>query len=143
MHTPLEFYVTIPQDLFRLGRKTKAKLDYIRTTPPRNMDTERWDIKIYEYNDVEYVDAQSGGLSLFNYRNPNHGNLWWKIPKGTKLPTGLHISLDEGGKKGERHFTVRPLSNMPLNVYLKKLSELETAAKPCFLSKPNTRAICL
>lgn len=140
MHTPLEFYVTLPQDLYRLGRATKAKLNYLRTTPPRDIDTERWDIMIYESNDIKYVDSKSGGISLFNYRNPNQGHLWWKIAKGTKLPTGLHISLDEGGKKGQQHFTVRPLSDMPLTVYISKLLELEKAAKPCFLSKPNTQA---
>src|SRR5258705_1220252 len=31
VHTPLEFYLTLPVDLFRLGRKNRAKLDYIRT----------------------------------------------------------------------------------------------------------------
>jgi hypothetical protein len=136
MHTPLEFYVVLPCDLFRLGRKTIAKMDYIRTTPPRT-EEESWDIRIKENG---LVDAKSGGLSLFNFRNPRFGVLWWKIPKGTKLPPGLHVSLDEGGSPGKRHFTVRPLYDMSLETYLEKLRELEPFAVPCFLGATDEKA---
>ena len=52
---------------FRLGRKTKAKFDYIRTTPPREEEQTR-DVRVYKKNDIDFVDSKSGGLSLFNYR---------------------------------------------------------------------------
>ena len=38
MHTPIEFYIKIPKDLFRAGTPTKPKFDYIRTMPPRTDD---------------------------------------------------------------------------------------------------------
>lgn len=139
MHTPLEFYVKLPEDLFRLGRKTKAKIDYIRTTPPRDIDKETWDVIVYKKNGVTFVDSKSGGLSLFNYRNPGLGNLWWKIPRGTNLPVGLHVSLDKGGKKNQHHFTVRPLYDMPYDAYIDKLVELEKFSQPCFFGVANTK----
>ncbi len=137
MHTPLEFYVKLPEDLFRLGRKTKAKMDYIRTTPPRSEES-KWDLRIFKRDGKDYVDSKSGGLSLFNYRNPSLGSLWWKIPKGTNLPVGLHLSLDKGGVEGKSHFTVRPLYDMPLEQYMEKLRELELSTSPCFLGATNS-----
>ncbi|EHH2535413.1 hypothetical protein P3626_23485 [Vibrio parahaemolyticus] len=138
MHTPIKFYISLPFDLFRLGRKTKAKFDYIRTSPPRDMEAV-WDLKIYNKNGIEFVDCKSGGLSLFNYRNPRFGTLWWKIPQHTKMPNGLHVSLDEGGNKGKHHFTIRPLQDMPLSLYLTKLQQLESSARPCFINSPNSQ----
>ncbi|WKE64630.1 hypothetical protein PVT67_13255 [Gallaecimonas kandeliae] len=139
MHTPVEFYVTLPADLFRSGTKSKAKFDYIRTMPPRT-DDQTWDIRIYDKNGVQFVDARSGGLSLFNYRNPRFGNFWWKLPKGTKVPSGLHISLDDGGRDGKHHFTVRPLMDMALTTFIEKLKALESQAIPSFLSASNEKA---
>lgn len=138
MHTPVKFYVSLPFDLFRLGRQARAKFDYIRTSPPRDLE-HVWDVKIYSKNGVDFVDSRSGGLSLFNYRNPRFGNLWWKLPEKTKMPHGLHVSLDEGGVNGKYHFTVRPLYDMPLDLYLSKLVELESNALPCFLGLPDTK----
>jgi hypothetical protein len=138
VHTPLEFYLKLPQDLYRAGRKNKARLDYIRTMPPRTKD-ETWDMKIFERGGQTFVDSKSGGLSLFNFRNPQFGPFWWKIPKGTPLPADLHISLDDTPRKA--HFTVRPLVDMRLDVFLGKLRELEVMAVPCFLDERNSEAI--
>ncbi|SFD15803.1 hypothetical protein SAMN05660479_03318 [Microbulbifer thermotolerans] len=44
MHTPIEFYVKLPVDLFRGGTPTKHKFDYLRTMPPRN-ETQTYDVK--------------------------------------------------------------------------------------------------
>ncbi|HCE3205294.1 TPA: hypothetical protein NKQ48_004640 [Vibrio parahaemolyticus] len=88
---------------------------------------------------MEFVDCKSGGLFLFNYRNPRFGTLWWKIPQHTKMPNGLHVSLDEGGSKGKHHFTIRPLQDMPLSLYLTKLQQLESSARPCFINSPNSQ----
>ncbi|MCA2492800.1 MULTISPECIES: hypothetical protein, partial [Vibrio] len=62
MYTPIKFYISLPFDLFWLGRNTKAKFDYIRTTPPRDMEAV-WDFKIYNKNGIECVDCKSGRLS--------------------------------------------------------------------------------
>lgn len=136
MHTPIQFYVTLPFDLFRLGRKTKAKFDYIRTTPPRE-EEQTWDVRVYKKNDIDFVDSKSGGLSLFNYRNPKFGTLWWKLPAKSKMPQGLHVSLDDGGSLGKNHFTIRPLYDMSVTLYLDKLNQLDSMAIPCFIGIPN------
>lgn len=137
MHIPLEFYVKVPEELFRLGRKTISKMDYIRTMPPRTEDM-KWDVRIYTKNGNEYVDSKSGGLSLFNYRNPTYGTLWWRIPKGTKLPPGLHVSLDKGGEPGKNHYTIRPIQDMLLSQFLRLLKDMEKNTIPCFLGATNS-----
>lgn len=38
MHTPIQFYLKVPVDLFRSGTPTRHKFDYFRTMPPRNED---------------------------------------------------------------------------------------------------------
>ncbi len=43
MHTPIQFFVRIPQDLFRGGAATKPRFDYLRTTPPCT-EHEVWDV---------------------------------------------------------------------------------------------------
>ncbi len=55
------------------------------------------------------------------------------------MPNGLHVSLDEGGNKGKHHFTIRPLQDMPLSLYLTKLQQLESSARPCFINSPNSQ----
>jgi hypothetical protein len=132
MHTPVDFYVVLPDDLYRLGGRTRAKFDYVRTTPPR-AEAERWDVRLYDLKGVSFVDAQSGGLSLFNFRNAKLGTLWWRIPKGTNVPLGLQVSRDAGADPRKAHFTVRPLHDTPHEEYLQLLRELEALAVPCFL----------
>ncbi|WP_436411182.1 Tse2 family ADP-ribosyltransferase toxin [Vibrio alginolyticus] len=65
--------------------------------------------------------------------------MWWKIPQHTKIPNGLHVSLGEDGGKGKHHFTIRPLQDMPLSLYLTKLQQLESSARPCFINSPNSQ----
>ncbi|WP_445081936.1 Tse2 family ADP-ribosyltransferase toxin [Vibrio alginolyticus] len=65
--------------------------------------------------------------------------MWWKIPQHTKIPNSLHVSLGEDGGKGKHHFTIRPLQDMPLSLYLTKLQQLESSARPCFINSPNSQ----
>lgn len=136
MHTPLEYYIIFPVNLYRAGRKTKAKVDYVRTIPPRD-ETQKSDVRIYKKFGTDYVDSKSGGVSVFNWRNPSLGSLWWKIPRGTELPDGLILSLDAGGTSGKSHYTVRPTFDMTLSDFIDKLSDLEESAVPCFLGASN------
>lgn len=94
-------------------------------------------MRVYKKNDIDFVDSKSGGLSLFNYRNPKFGTLWWKLPAKSKMPQGLHVSLDDGGSLGKNHFTIRPLYGMPVTQYLEKLNQLDSMAIPCFIGVPN------
>jgi hypothetical protein len=89
MHTPIEFYVKLPADLFRGGTPTKHKFDYLRTMPPRNSD-QTYDVKINSTTGL--FDHTTGGLSLFNAPNYRFGPDWWVIPAGTKLPPEFTLS---------------------------------------------------
>ena len=91
MHTPLEFYVKLPADLFRGGTPTKPKFDYLRTLPPKKSD-ETYDVKINLKTGL--IDHKSGGLSLFNTPNYRFGPDWWVVPAGTKLPPEFTLSKD-------------------------------------------------
>ncbi len=58
MHTPVEFYVKLPADIFRGGTPMKHKFDYLRTMPPRKED-QTFDVKIKPENGN--IDHISGG----------------------------------------------------------------------------------
>lgn len=119
-HTPIEFYVILPVDLFRGGTPTKHKFDYIRTMPPRQSD-EVFDIKIDPKTNV--IDHKSGGLSLFNVPNYAFGSHWWIVPAGTQLPYGFTLSKDLTSGKFKGHYTIRAMADMPLSVWKKTLLE--------------------
>lgn len=120
MHTPIEFYVKLPADLFRGGSPTKPRFDYIRTMPPRN-DQQVYDIKIDPVTKV--IDSQSGGLSLFNQPNFAFGSDWWVLAKGTKLPAGFTISKDHTNDKFKGHYTIRSLHNIHIEQWKRVLKE--------------------
>lgn len=127
------YFDTLPTDLYRHGATTSAQLHKPRTMPPRQADQVH-DVKIYKKNGVDYVDATSGGISTFNMPNPRFGNRWWKLPKGTKIPAGLRVSRDAGMNRstGQIHYTVRPLQDMPLSVFINLLQQLSARAVPTF-----------
>jgi len=120
MHTPIEFYVKLPADLFRGGTPTKHKFDYLRTMPPRN-ETQTYDVKINPKNG--FIDHTSGGLSLFNTPNFGFGPDWWVIPAGTKLPPEFTLSKDLTDGKFRGHYTIRALVDMPVTTWKQKLTE--------------------
>jgi hypothetical protein len=120
MHTPVEFYVKLPRDLFRGGTPTKPRFDYLRTMPPRSED-QVYDVKIDPETNI--IDCKSGGLSLFDEPNFNFGPDWWVIPKGTCLPPGFTISKDLTGGKLKGHYTIRSLSNIHVDTWKKILKE--------------------
>ncbi|WHI45964.1 hypothetical protein [Microbulbifer sp. VAAF005] len=86
MHTPIEFYLKTPVELYRAGTPTKSNFDYIRTMPPRTGD-QTYDIKINSETGV--VDHTSGGVSLFDKPKMDFSPDWWVIPPKTELPPGL------------------------------------------------------
>lgn len=123
MHTPIEFYIKMPCDLFRAGTPTKPKFDYIRTSPPRTED-QIYDLKIDP--DTKLIDYKSGGLSLFNKPKLENGGDWWVIPAGTNLPHGFTVTKDitDGVFKG--HYSIRSLESIHIDDWkriLKKWAE--------------------
>ena len=133
-HTVEEFYFDrLPVDLFRHGSTTSPQLHKPRTAPPRQL-SEVHDIQIYQKNGIDWVDCKSGGISLFNKPNLRFGNRWWKLPKGAKIPAFLRVSRDTGVNPitGQIHYTIRPVHDMPLSVFIHHLKELSIAAVPNF-----------
>jgi len=120
MHTPTKFYLKIPTDLYRGGAAKKPKFDYIRTSPPRDED-DRFDIKIDP--DTKKIDHLSGGLSLFNRPNFEHGTNWWVIPAGIDLPPGFTVTKDLTDGKFKGHYSIRALSDIDINDWKKILKE--------------------
>lgn len=120
MHTPIEFYLKIPVDLFRAGTPTKPKFDYLRTMPPRT-DVQVYDVKIDPK--TKKIDSKSGGLSLFNTPNFSFGKNWWFLPKGTPMPPGFTVSKDSTNGKFKGHYSIRSLSDIHIDVWKKTLKQ--------------------
>ena len=66
------------------------------------------------------------GISTFDRPNIFEGSwCYYKIPKGTVLPTGLVIVKDYYNRTfGATHYTVAPAHDMPLHQFKKLLTEL-------------------
>ncbi len=106
--------------------------------PPRTIE-ETFDIELFEKNNCSYVSKDTGGISTFNQQNLRFGKFWWVIPKGTKIPTGLRISQDFNSKPSSKptHYTIRPITDMPLSQYIRLLDELSLSAERLFEVKEN------
>ena len=111
MHTPVEFFLKVPEDLFRRGGATKPRFDYIRLSPPK-VAPEKFDLKVKIVGGKILIDHKSGGLSLFNKPDFRSGSDWWVIPKGSLLPPGFTISKDLTGNKFSGHYSVRSLTDI-------------------------------
>ena len=120
MHTPVEFYLKIPVDLFRGGTPTNPKFDYLRTSPPRTED-QVYDVKIDPKTDK--IKSKSGGLSLFNKPNYSFGQNWWVVPKDTPLPPGFTITKDCTNGKFKGHYSIRSMNDIHVSQWKKVLKE--------------------
>ncbi|MGH1470365.1 MAG: hypothetical protein ACRBCS_04185 [Cellvibrionaceae bacterium] len=120
MHTPIEFYIKIPTDLYRSGTPTKPKFDYIRTSPPRSED-QLFDLKIDPK--TKQICQESGGLSLFNQPKFNNGNDWWVIPMGTNVPQGFTVTKDLTDGVFRGHYSLRSLRSIHIDEWKKILRD--------------------
>ncbi|MFV2015213.1 MAG: hypothetical protein ACC656_07295 [Candidatus Heimdallarchaeota archaeon] len=127
------YFEFLPTDLYRHGSTTNPQMHKPRTMPPRQAGQVH-DLKVYKKSNTEWVDSKSGGMSLFNKPNPRFGNKWWKLPKGTKIPSMFRVSRDRGINKvtGQIHYTIRPIYDMPLNIFILNLKEFSKSAIPDF-----------
>ena len=110
-----------PEDLFRLGNSTDPRLTHIRR--PKDIDT-------VEINGLLVVIANGKGISLATEekisKSPVSG--WvWKISKGTQMPQGLRLINDRPG-----HYSICPISNMPLDEFKGLLSKLALKCQKVF-----------
>lgn len=114
----IEDLFMVPEDLFRLGNATSPRLTNIRR--PKDIDT-------VEVNGITVVISNGKGISLSTKgrldKTPMSG--WvWKISKGTQMPIGLKLLNDRPG-----HYSICPISNMPLDEYIGLLSKLAMKCK--------------
>lgn len=110
-----------PEDLYRLGNATGARLTNIRR--PRDLDT-------MQMNGVTIAISNGKGISLFTKdrieKTPMSG--WvWRISRGTQLPFGLKLINDRHG-----HYSICPISNMPLDEFSGLLSKLALKCQKVF-----------
>lgn len=122
MHTPIEFYLKVPEDLFRKGAPKKPRFDYLRTSPPRQVP-QVYDVKVREVAGRLVIEPKTGGLSLFDSPGRRAGEDWWVIPKGTFLPHGFTISKDLTDGVFRGHFTIQSLKEIDVDVWKKTLGE--------------------
>lgn len=80
------------------------------------------------------MQHDSGGISTFNRPNAKFEVWWYRIPKGTPLPPGLHLSMDHTDGVFKGHYTIRPITNMTLDDFKSKLRILGESAVPAFLT---------
>lgn len=87
------------------------------------------DITITVENGIRWVSCRLSprGISTFDKPNVFKGSSWgyYKIPKGTKLPSGLAIIKDKfNSRMGATHYTLAPAFNMPLTKFKFLLDQL-------------------
>ncbi len=92
------------------------------------------DIKIISKNGVEWVSCKPSprGISTFDKPNIFKGNSWeyYKIPQGTKLPSGLAIVKDKyNSRMNATHYTLAPVCDMPLAQFKSLLDRLAIIVK--------------
>jgi len=110
-----------PEDLYRLGNSTSARLTNVRR--PKDVDTT-------EMNGISMVIANGKGISLSTKDRLDKARMsgWvWKISTGVQMPIGLRLLNDRPG-----HYSVCPISNMPLDEFIGLLSKLALKCQKVF-----------
>ncbi|WP_018274643.1 hypothetical protein WKI13_06280 [Teredinibacter turnerae] len=117
----LEDLYFAPEDLYRLGNSSGPRLTNVRR--PKDVDTT-------EINGITVVIANGKGISLSTKERLDNTAMsdWvWKIGKGVTVPTGLKLLNDRPG-----HYSICPVSNMPLDEFIGLLSKLALKCQKVF-----------
>lgn len=117
----LEDLYFAPEDLYRLGNSSGPRLTNVRR--PKDVDTT-------EINGITVVIANGKGISLSTKERLDNTAMsgWvWKISKGVTVPTGLKLLNDRPG-----HYSICPVSNMPLDEFIGLLSKLALKCQKVF-----------
>jgi hypothetical protein len=78
------------------------------------------------------IKGDHRGLSLFDKTNPRLPFVWFRLPKGSKIPPGIAVTRDADVEHDELaaiHYTVAPKDDMPLSLFLQHLKELAIDAE--------------
>jgi hypothetical protein len=105
------------RDLYRNGNKTSPRMDNVRDK----------DVTIYQKDGKDWVQALSGGISVYAYNQVPSGNNWWKLPAGSNVPEGLNLTAD---LSVPGHWLFEPDEDMPLDEYKKSLTSTNKDWKP-------------
>ena len=122
-----------PIELWRLGVKNSARLDKIRV-PPRPPGA-TVDVQTYERGGHVFVRAGTGGVSLFDGKNPRlDGIHWWRIPRNSPIPPELKITKNHLDRStGLTHYRVELIVDMPLQLFVRLLSVFAGSAERSFV----------
>lgn len=107
-----DFYI-FPEDAYRVGNAGSHKLTAMRVG----------EVDIYELEGVRMVIANEKGMSVFTLQGLQDEGLTgiaWLFPKGTMVEPGLKLVDDD--KPG--HYTLAPVTNMPLENYRMLLEKM-------------------
>ena len=78
------------------------------------------DIVTFQLNGVDWVAANSGGVSTFSIQGS--GRNWWLLPAGSDYPVEVSVVNDHG-----KHWSWEPDSDMTLAAYIALLTSVEPA----------------
>ncbi|MBI3563074.1 MAG: hypothetical protein HY080_15295 [Gammaproteobacteria bacterium] len=115
-----------------MGVKNSPRLDKVRVPPrPPGATTE---IQIFTRNRRAWVKAGTGGISLFDGKNPRlDGTHWWYIPANSQIPTGLKITKNHTDRiTGLTHYRIEPVFDLPLDHFVGLLGVFARDAKEAF-----------
>ena len=130
-----ETYINFtPIELWRLGVKASPRLDKLRV-PPRPPG-KVVDVQTYAKNGQIWVKAGTGGVSLFDGKNPRlDGLYWWRIPSGSPIPMELKITKNHKDRlTGLTHFRIEPIFDLPLDHFICLLTQFARNAEKAFVA---------
>ena len=123
-----------PIELWRLGVKSSPRIDKVRI-PPRPPGS-TIDIQTYVKNGQVVARAGTGGVSLFDGKNPRlDGIHWWRIPANSTIPAELKITKNHKDRiTGLTHYRIEPIFDMPMLHFIYLLTIFAKNAKKAFLT---------
>ncbi|MEW5755045.1 MAG: hypothetical protein AB1810_01965 [Pseudomonadota bacterium] len=130
-----------PIELWRLGVKNSPRIDKVRV-PPRPPGA-TVDIQTYTNGGQEWVKAGTGGVSLFDGKNPRlDGIHWWRIPANSPIPKELKITKNHKDRvTGLTHYRIEPIFDLPLHHFIYLLTIFAKNAEKAFSASNEHEAV--
>lgn len=129
------FDVTTPCDLYRGQTAKDNAANYLPMYPNLGFTRDNGTVRIADVR----IDMRNGkkvvlgcrtvsgdyrGVSTFDARAPIRGLRWFRLPAGTRIPEALAITQDSSFKDKPNHYTVAPKDDMPYELFLVWLRQL-------------------
>lgn len=115
-------------DIFRAGKQQDPRMTRLRYEEDDREPPKTNDIATYFAGNKLYVQAGTGGISLFSGMDRNRrmggSDRWWCIPQGTSLPPEIRIAKDATPRNnGLTHYSIEPETDMLLDDFIDKLKK--------------------